>query len=257
MERVAFMIEATGERLRCMLNPESVVLRRRAGLVARRTLAEVASSAALGSLGDDTLLNAGGGMTVLELDLLFDVSLAKGSSVVSDDVRRMTQPIWALAEASGAASAAGRGVPTVRFVWGKSWNLRGVVSAVAERLEQFTAAGVPHRSWLRLRMIRVADAPVGATRAGAALSGGYGSPHGAADVPPAARHRAQVHQVMGTALPDGTSRGERLDAIAFRYYGAPYYWRALAQRNRLDGPGGLAVGTLLEIPPFDEIEAAR
>lgn len=241
------MIEATGERLRCMLNPENVVLRRRAGLVARRTLAGAGAAA---GWNDDALLNVGGGMTVLELDLLFDVSLAKGSSIAGDDVRRMTKPIWALAEAAGGS--AGNGVPTVRFVWGKSWNLRGVVSAVAERLEQFNPAGVPHRSWLRLRMIRMADASSGAQT----LSGGYGGLNGRADLPAVARGRAQVHEVIGTALPDGSTCGERLDAIAFRYYGAARYWRALARRNNLDGPSNLRVGTVLQIPPLDEIEAA-
>lgn len=35
MERVAFLIEPTGERLGCLLNPESVILRRAAGLQPR------------------------------------------------------------------------------------------------------------------------------------------------------------------------------------------------------------------------------
>lgn len=248
MERVAFMIEATGERLRCMLNPESVVMRRRSGLVTRRTLADASAGAAW---SDDALVNTGGGLTVLELDLLFDVTLASGSSIASDDVRRMTRPIWNLAEAAGGS--AGGGVPTMRLVWGKSWNVRGVVSALAERLEQFSSAGVPGRSWLRVRMIRTAEAPAGAQL----RTGGYGSVDRPAAVPTALRNRSQVHEVIGTAMPDGSSRGERLDAIACRYYGAPRYWRELAQRNNLDGPSHLRVGTKLQIPSLDEIEGAR
>jgi len=35
MERVAFLVEASGKRIECMLNPESVVIRRQAGVSTR------------------------------------------------------------------------------------------------------------------------------------------------------------------------------------------------------------------------------
>ena len=252
MERVAFIVDATGERLRCMLNPESIVQRRRAGLVVRSS---IGSALAANAFGDDVLLDGGGGMTVLELDLLFDVDLATGSSTSSDDVRALTAPIWALAERAAASTAQGSGIRTVRFVWGKSWNLRGVVSAVAERLEQFNAAGVPRRSWLRMRMIRTGDPNDPAKWSGAVDGNVPRQPRRPAEVPAAAFVRAQVHEVRGTVLPDGTSRAERLDAIALRYYGEPRYWRALASRNGLDDPTSLTVGTRLEIPPIDQLGA--
>ena len=37
MERVAFLIEETNERLRCLLNPETLVLRRTAGVRPRQS----------------------------------------------------------------------------------------------------------------------------------------------------------------------------------------------------------------------------
>ena len=37
MERVAFLIEETGQRLECLLNPETLVLRRTAGVAPRRS----------------------------------------------------------------------------------------------------------------------------------------------------------------------------------------------------------------------------
>src|SRR5262249_57036441 len=47
--------------------------------------------------------------------------------------------------------------PLARFIWGKSWNIPGVIAEVAERLEWFTPEGIPRRSWLRMRMLRVAE----------------------------------------------------------------------------------------------------
>lgn len=151
MERVAFLIEATNQRLGCLLNPESLTLRRQAGIVPRRSATGQLTGA---GLADDPLLFTGGGRTELELDLLFDVALA-GSSIASEDVRDLTGPLWRLAENSAGDDPAGRNSPPrVRFIWGKAWNIPGVVVAVAERLEHFTAAGVPRRSWLRLRLLR-------------------------------------------------------------------------------------------------------
>jgi hypothetical protein len=53
MERVAFLIEDTGQRIGCLLNPESLVVRRTAGVQPRRS----AGGALTGtSLPDDPLL---------------------------------------------------------------------------------------------------------------------------------------------------------------------------------------------------------
>ena len=153
MERVAFLIEETNERLGCLLNPEGLVMRRKAGVRARRS----ATGHLTGTgLSDDPLLFTGGGRTELQLDLLFDVQLG-GSTVTDPDVRALTRPLWNLAEQTG--SEAQRRLSLVRFVWGKSWNILGAVVAVAERLEHFTQAGVPQRSWIRLLFLRLDQPP--------------------------------------------------------------------------------------------------
>jgi hypothetical protein len=151
MIRAAFLIEHSGEQLSCMLNPSQLVFRRTAGLGRRRTLAGAFTGS--GRTADEPLLFTGGGMTELELELVFDVSLP-GSTVRTEDVRDLTRPLWQLAENAeleeGLASP-----PTVRFVWGKAWNFPGVVASVAERFEMFGADGLPSRSWLRLKLLRV------------------------------------------------------------------------------------------------------
>src|SRR5918992_121849 len=94
MERVAFLLEETGQRVGALLNPESVVVRRQAGVRRRRSVAGGLTGTAL---ADDPLLFTGGGRTELELELLFDTSLV-GSTMVSDDVQGLTRPLWELAE---------------------------------------------------------------------------------------------------------------------------------------------------------------
>src|SRR5262245_4549911 len=117
MERVSFLVEATGDRLGCLLNPESVVVRRRAGVHARHSTSGPLAGAAL---KDDPLLYTGGGTTDVDLDLLFDVTLA-GSSVNTNDVRDLTRPLFELSEGRATAVSPGE-APLVRFVWGKHWN---------------------------------------------------------------------------------------------------------------------------------------
>jgi nucleoid-associated protein YgaU len=46
--------------------------------------------------------------------------------------------------------------------------------------------------------------------------------------------------------------GESLDAIAYRVYGSPAYWRPLAAANSLRSAGAIAAGMLLVLPPLEK-----
>jgi len=244
MERATFLVEEMGLRVTCLLNPESLVVRRVAGVQPRRSVGGQLTGE---GLADDPLLYTGGGRTEVDLDLLFDIALA-GSTVTTDDVRDLTHPLWLLSENLPDQASYGR-LPLVRFVWGKAWNISGVVSAVAERLEQFTPSGIPQRSWLRMRLLRVAEPSVRTTPAQgtrtASLSPGMLAPPD---------ERDRVHQVMGSGDPGGG--GERLEQIAARYYGNPGLWRAIAWANNLDDPGRVPPGSLLRIPRMPNEGAA-
>ncbi len=247
MERVAFLIEATGERLSCMLNPSSVLVRRTAGLRARQSLASSATGA---GLADDPLLCTGGGSTELLLELLFDVSIG-GSTVHSEDVRDLTRPLWDLAENAALVDGELR-PPRVLMVWGKRWSFAGVVAAVAERLEHFTKDGAPRRSWLSMRLLRVdaspspEDAPITAPELLPDLAPGDGE-DGPGEV-------LDVHEVLGEGREEGEAPegerppGERLDEIAARYLGDPAAWRLIASANGLEDPLRVPGGTVLQIP---------
>ncbi len=237
MERVAFLV-ATGERLGCLLNPNSLVAQRNAGVETRRSAGGKLTGAAM---SDDPLLYTGGGQTELRLDLLFDVSIG-GSSIRTDDVRDLTGPLWDLAENARGADGYAR-PPIVRFVWGKSWNVPGLVTAVAERLEEFSAAGAPRRSWLRMRLLRVSDKESEALERNRALKLAMSVPV------PDGRAQVVTHRVIGGGGTGTEAMAERLEDIAWQYYGDPSAWRVIAAFNDIRDPARVAAGTLLRIPP--------
>jgi len=242
MERVAFLIEHSGERIGCLLNPESLEFKRRAGIRHRKVQGNIVSGF---DRDDDQLMLTGGGITTFTLNLLFDVSLA-GSSIRTRDVRDLTGKLWALTENS--RSEGNRYTPPMcRFLWGKSWNIPAVVTAIAERLEYFDVNGVPGRSWLRMQLRKV-SAPVVPT----ASAGQRRFPE-SVPVSPSSGEAAEVaHVLLGgnEAGPDG----ERLDQLAERYYGNAVLWRVIAAYNGIDDPMHMAAGQVLRIPDLDSLE---
>ena len=229
------MIEETNQRLGCMLNPEMLVIRRLAGVQSRQSISGPVTGI---NLSDDPLFQTGGGRTVLELALLFDVTLP-GSTIQTEDVRQLTQPFWHLAENRPRRTGYSE-VPQVRFIWGKSWNIPGIIEAVAERFDRFTREGIAQRSWLSLRMVRVHESIMPPPEPPAV---------GLADLP-------DVDQLTTPAddwdvhVPLGDGAGsERLDQIAAEEYNNPSLWRLLAMANNIDDPAEIPAGTVLQVPP--------
>jgi hypothetical protein len=168
------------------------------------------------------------------------------------DVRSLTQPLWALAETGEPVDGA-VAPQRVRFIWGKSWNVPGVVIAVAERLERFDADGVPQRSWLSLRLRRVEEQ----TDTGAPPrqpttpqfeidSSSPGDADGNADT-----------DLDSVTLPVDTEGFalDRLDQVAAEYYGDPSLARAIADYNALDDMLRFGEGDRLRLPPRDALAA--
>ncbi len=237
MERVAFLIERTGDRLGCLLNPESLVIRRTAGVRSRRSAAGQLTGTAL---ADDPLLFTGGGRTEIEFELLFDISLI-GSTIQTDDVRDLTSPLWDLSE--NAVEDDGYGQPTlVRFVWGKSWNIPGVVESVAERLENFTADGTARRSWLKMRFVRAGESVRPVPHSADLPGGTFLRVEDLVEVPP---DQFRVRQTTG----GGEASGQRLDNFLFDNGVDPRHWKPIAADNGLDSPLNIPPGTNLRLPP--------
>lgn len=246
MERVAFLLEETGEHLRCLLNPETVVMSRTAGVEPRRSAGGRLTGAAL---ADDPLLFTGGGRTELRLDLLFDVDLVPSQTVVGD-VRQMTRPIWRLAENS-AETRRRRRPPAARFVWGRSWNIPGVVTEVAERFDRFAPDGAPLRSWMRLLFVRVG--------AGADEAGGENYelaqrlPHvnvGAASVGSLPVLGDGEQPAAGDPAAPPSVWPVDLGLLSQSAYGTPLLWKALCAHNGIDDPFHFAGP--VAVPPLGE-----
>ncbi|HEX9981624.1 MAG TPA: hypothetical protein VGF69_00030 [Thermoanaerobaculia bacterium] len=237
MERVAFLVEQSGVRIPCMLNPESLVLRRWSGV---RALRNVGGLTGTKVLNDDPLLHTGGGTTEVLVDLLFDVSLVQNPSpnpVPLNDVRLLTQPLWALSEDSDPAQP---GAAVVRFVWGKTWNIRAIIAAIAERLEYFDGDGAPGRSWLRMRMLRIDDDGAGEQT-----------------IAPQAIPGAETQVVEIPPTPDSTAEEEppqRLDEVAYRFYGNAALWKSLAAFNSIIDPFNVPAGFALRLPPIADLQ---
>ena len=127
MERVAFLIEDTNQRIGCLLNPESLIIRRRAGVRARQSAGGLVTGA---DLADDQLLYSGGGNTELTMNLLFGVSLA-GSSVPLADGNTVTATTGYIAESIRS--------PDAKIVAGFTPGLMQVVSLTDEEIQALVA----------------------------------------------------------------------------------------------------------------------
>jgi nucleoid-associated protein YgaU len=238
MERVAFLIDATGERIDCLLNPETFEVSRLAGVRPRGS----ASGQLVGAgLADDPLLFTGGGRTELTLDLLFDVDLVDEATRPTD-VRALTRRLWMLAENSAEDGGMVR-PPLVRVVLGKSWNVPGVIVAVAERFDAFDASGAPRRSWLRLKLVRVAESAAAARTA-------FDDELAAAQRTPAVPDGAPAAvQAQGDGRADPDYSGVRFDLLATDALGSPFRWRLLAEHNQIANPLQVPPGAVLSVPP--------
>lgn len=237
MERVAFLVDESGDRVDCLLNPETVQVTRLAGVRPR----SAAGGRLVGSgLADDPLLFTGGGRTEMVLDLLFDVELVD-TPPRPDDVRALTRRLWLLAENSAQEHGSVR-PPLVRLVWGKTWNIPGVIVAVAERFDAFAMGGAPRRSWLRLKLVRVAESA-------AEAQAGFEQELAAASTPAVGPGGAVLAVGEGQAQP-GYS-GVRFDLLANDALGSPLRWRLLAEHNRIANPLDVPPGSALSVPPAE------
>lgn len=236
MEHIAFLVDGSGDRIDCLLNPETLRVTRLAGVRPRGT----AAGQLVGTgLADDPLLFTGGGRTEVVLDLLFDTDLVE-ESVRPADVRELTGRLWALAENSVEQQGSVR-PPLVRLVWGKTWNVPGVIVSIAERFDAFQQSGEPRRSWLRLKLVRVAEPA-------AQRQTGFEQDLNAVSSPIAPPGSAII--AIGDGDPDEDSAGVRFDLLANEALGSPLRWRLLAAFNGITDPFAVFPGTALEVPPL-------
>lgn len=245
MERVAFLIEETGQHITCLLNPETVVMTRTAGVEPRRS----SGGRLTGSgLADDPLMFTGGGRTELKLDLLFDVDLAPSHLTVTD-VRQLTRPVWALAENSAEVERQFR-PPLVMLLWGSAWSIPGIVTEVAERFDRFATDGSPLRSWLRLTLVRVGTAAD--REGGEAWELQQRLPPVDLAAPPVGTLAVvgDGSTLAGQAMQRATIEPAQLGLLSRAAFGVELLWKDLLQYNDIDDP--LHLTGPLAVPPIGE-----
>ena len=147
-------------------------------------------------LADDPVHFTGGGRTEIELDLLFDTSLG-GSTVVSQDVKDLTRPLWELSENYAGADGGGQAARACASCGERRGTSQAFVTAVAERFERFDPFGGP-------AAFLAADAAPSSGRPIAHLAGGPAC--GSRVRAPAARARSRRTQLI---VPRGGRRRAR------------------------------------------------
>ncbi len=259
MEKIAFLIEQSGDQVRCLLNPESVVIRRIAGVRPRRSKV---GGLINGNWSDDPLLYTGGGKTELRLDLLFDSSLlpipdppepdlsdelstSRKVQHITQDIREVTSKIWNLAENSNS-NGNEKNANVTRIFWGKSWNIRGVITAVSERFEKFSDGGVPLRAWLQIQFLRVSEDPSKQIQEEQFSQEPISLDSSIIDFSEQSYLFKDIEKP--TLNVQIESRGERLDQLAYRFYKSSTLWRKIALFNNVDNPIDIQGGITLQLP---------
>lgn len=159
MQRMIFFAEGEKTRLTCMLNPESILMRRKAGV---RQLESLGGYSTGTRMQDAPLLYTNGGYTELTLDLLFDVTLPghamnirNDNSNNADDVTSITSLLWDMSK-NILDDEAKKSMKICRVLWGVAFDYTGIITTISERLEYFTPEGFARRSWIRLAIRHVA-----------------------------------------------------------------------------------------------------
>jgi hypothetical protein len=156
------------------------------------------------------------------------------------DVRDLTRPLWLLAE---SLPPSGRPrLPAVRFIWGKAWNVPGVVTEIAERLEAFDAGGAPRRSLVAMRFLRVNEEDDQQRPAPSMTASELSQFH---------ERRLDIPEVSANADVVVTDQvlGGRADVVASRIYGSESLWRLVLASNGIDDPTADLTGQPLTLPP--------
>lgn len=152
---------------------------------------------------------------------LDDGSLPAGSSLSS-----LLESLYQLVKVQPKTHAA----PRVDVDWGMEFSFTGITESVQRKLTLFDRDGTPIRAIVSLtfREYRTLDEQLSELNL-------QSSDH------------TKVTVVTG---------GDRLDMIAFREYGDAAFWPQLARFNRIEDVRRIIPGTMLELPPLDELRKA-
>jgi hypothetical protein len=158
----------------------------------------------------------------LSLEMFFDACDTHDNSVV-----KRVEKLFACCVPTDPSHQQKKGSPPwVLFRWGGLTSFLAYISSVSAKYTVFTAGGLPVRATCTVQLDELAGEPPKQNP----TSGGL--------VP-----RSIHHLIEGDSLP----------VIAYREYGDPALWRALADVNRIDDPLRLPVGRSIFLPAVEDL----
>jgi hypothetical protein len=167
----------------------------------------------------------GTGTESLSATLLFDLQSVLGAPATHTPAMSIDQLLKWLTVPPAAQTKATPQPPTVTFQWGTGISFKGILRQVTVSYTKFAPSGDPIRATAAINMQALPDDPLGTNPSSGGISG---------------RTSAQVHE------------GDTLASIAYKKYGDPNLWRAIAIANNIEDPSRVPVGTNLMVPPRAE-----
>lgn len=171
------------------------------------------------------VLFSGGKSGIITLDLLFD------STDTGKDVRELYSTLLELARTQPPPDQDKNSQPAhVRVIWGNFYNTNAgteflaVIEEVTQSFSFFKPDGTPLRANVSVTLREAKD------------------PKDKAPTNPTSRSEVRRTWVV--------ERGQRLDYIAFRAYGATSAWRHIAESNNILNPLSIRPGQILKLPPL-------
>lgn len=160
----------------------------------------------------------------LTLEMFFDASGKQDNAVV-----QRVDKLFSCCAPTEASLKQNKGSPPwVLFRWGELTGFLAYVSSVQVKYTLFTSAGLPVRATCTVTLEEISGDPPKQNPS----SGGL--------VP------RRVHVLV---------EGDTLAGIAYREYGDPSLWRAVAAANGIDDPMRLRPGKSVMLPAVDELSA--
>jgi hypothetical protein len=158
----------------------------------------------------------------LSLEMFFDAS-----STMDDSVVKAVEKLFeCCVPTADSLSREAPSPPWVIFRWGGLSGFPAYMSSVTAKYTLFTAAGTPIRALCTVALEEITGELGGQNPTSGALT-------------------AQDTHVLVA--------GDTLASVAFRRYGNPNLWRAIAEANGIDDPMRLPIGTTLLVPALAEV----
>jgi nucleoid-associated protein YgaU len=212
VQRASLKIEDDGTPLACLFNPKDFSVTKANSWTSK---AAPGTSAAKPTFG-------GGSPRELTLQLLFDATLLTPKVSVKDITTKLFVAMNASKNEGGTKTKSRP--PTMTFRWG-GFAFEGVAKTLTIQYQMFRADGEPIRADVKLTLMQWD-----------------------VDAVPGQNPTTRSNGALGAHI---VRDGDSLHSIAYRVYGDPTRWRAIAEANGIDDPLRLRSGRALSVPSLD------